>query len=124
MQLRQDHSAVPFAADQRPFGTDRRRHIRLPDRRPDKPSAVVACRIFNDEGGRQVRDDDRLAVFDVSQAEHPTLLDTLRTPAVRDVLAKSGSEPLGNTPEEFTENLKRELPKWNKIVKDAGIKVE
>lgn len=55
---------------------------------------------------------------------HATLLEALRTPAVRDVLVKSGSEPLGNTPEEFTENLKRELPKWNRIVKEAGIKVE
>ena len=55
---------------------------------------------------------------------HATLLETLRTPAVRDVLSKSGSEPLGNTPEEFTENLKREIPKWSRIVKEAGIKVE
>jgi tripartite-type tricarboxylate transporter receptor subunit TctC len=55
---------------------------------------------------------------------HATLLEALRTPAVKDVLLKSGSEPLGNTPEEFTENLKRELPKWNKIIKAAGIKVE
>ena len=55
---------------------------------------------------------------------HATLLETLRTPAVRDVLTKSGSEPLGNTPEEFTENLKREIPRWNRIVKEAGIKIE
>jgi tripartite-type tricarboxylate transporter receptor subunit TctC len=55
---------------------------------------------------------------------HATLLEALRTPAVRDVLMKSGSEPLGNTPEEFTENLKRELPKWARIVKEAGIKIE
>src|SRR5262245_36133871 len=55
---------------------------------------------------------------------HATLLETLRTPVVKDALVRSGSEPLGNTPEEFSENLKRELPKWSRIVKDAGIKVE
>jgi tripartite-type tricarboxylate transporter receptor subunit TctC len=55
---------------------------------------------------------------------HATLVETLRTPAVKDVLMKSGAEPLGNTPEEFTENLKREIPKWNQVIKAAGIKVE
>jgi len=55
---------------------------------------------------------------------HATLLEALRTPAVKDALVKSGSEPLGNTPEEFAENLKRELPKWNRIIKAAGIKLD
>jgi tripartite-type tricarboxylate transporter receptor subunit TctC len=55
---------------------------------------------------------------------HSTLLEALRTPAVKEILMKSGSEPLGNTPEEFADNLKRELPKWNKIIREAGIKVE
>ncbi|HKA42836.1 MAG TPA: tripartite tricarboxylate transporter substrate binding protein [Burkholderiales bacterium] len=55
---------------------------------------------------------------------HATLLEALRTPAVKDALVKSGSEPLGNTPEEFAENLKRELPKWNRIIKEAGIKLD
>jgi len=55
---------------------------------------------------------------------HATLLEALRTPAVRDVLMKSGAEPLGNTPDEFHENLKRELPKWNRIIKAAGVSLE
>ena len=37
---------------------------------------------------------------------------------------KSGAEPLGNTPEEFHENLKREIPKWNKIIKAAGVTLD
>ncbi len=55
---------------------------------------------------------------------HTTVLESLRTPGVKDVLLKSGAEPLGNTPEEFAEALRRELPKWNKVIKAAGIKVE
>jgi tripartite-type tricarboxylate transporter receptor subunit TctC len=55
---------------------------------------------------------------------HATLLEALRTPAVRDVLVKSGAEPLGNTPEEFHANLKREIPKWNGIIKAAGVTLE
>jgi tripartite-type tricarboxylate transporter receptor subunit TctC len=55
---------------------------------------------------------------------HATLLETLRTPSVRDVLLKSGAEPLGNTPEEFHESLKREIPKWSGIIKAAGVTLE
>jgi len=55
---------------------------------------------------------------------HATVLESLRTPAVKDVLLKSGAEPLGNTPEEFAEALRRELPKWNKVIKAAGVKIE
>ena len=55
---------------------------------------------------------------------HATLLEALRTPSVRDVLVKSGAEPLGNTPEEFHENLKREIPKWSRIIKAAGVTLD
>lgn len=55
---------------------------------------------------------------------HTAVLESLRTPGVKDVLLKSGAEPLGNTPEEFAEALRRELPKWNKVIKAAGIKLE
>ena len=33
---------------------------------------------------------------------HATVVEALRTPAVRDVLVKSGAEPLGNTPRSST----------------------
>ena len=55
---------------------------------------------------------------------HATVVESLRTPALRGLLVNSGAEPLGNTPEEFAEALRRELPKWAKVIKAAGIKVE
>jgi tripartite-type tricarboxylate transporter receptor subunit TctC len=55
---------------------------------------------------------------------HATLLESLRTPEVRNVLLKSGTEPLGNSPDEFAQALRREIPKWGKIIKAAGIKPE
>ena len=55
---------------------------------------------------------------------HSTLLETLRTPDVRNVLLKSGAEPLGNTSEEFAQALRRDIPRWNKVIKAAGIKPE
>ena len=55
---------------------------------------------------------------------HSTLLESLRTPDVRNVMLKSGAEPLGNSPEEFAQALRREIPKWGKIIRAAGIKPE
>jgi tripartite-type tricarboxylate transporter receptor subunit TctC len=55
---------------------------------------------------------------------HATVVEALHTPVVKDVLMKSGAEPLGNSPAEFSENLKREIPKWNKIIKAAGVTLE
>jgi len=31
---------------------------------------------------------------------------------------------VGNTPAEFASQIKRELPKWSKLVRDANIKAE
>ena len=33
-----------------------------------------------------------------------------------------GSTPIGGTPEQLTEHLRREIAKWTKVVKAAGIK--
>ena len=55
---------------------------------------------------------------------HATLLESLRTPDIRNVLLKSGAEPLGNSPDEFAQALRREIPRWGKIIRAAGIKPE
>jgi len=45
-------------------------------------------------------------------------------PDLRDRLTAEGAEPVANTPEEFAAYLKRELPKWAKVVKAAGIRAD
>jgi len=39
-------------------------------------------------------------------------------------LDKDGIEPVGNTPEEFAAEIKRDLARWEKIVKAAGAKLD
>jgi tripartite-type tricarboxylate transporter receptor subunit TctC len=33
-------------------------------------------------------------------------------------------EPIGNSPEEFSAVIAKELPKWAKVIKAAGIKLD
>jgi len=43
---------------------------------------------------------------------------------IKEKLAAQGAEPFITTPEQFTALIKDELPKWAKIVKDSGAKVD
>ena len=38
--------------------------------------------------------------------------------------AAAGLEPLGNTPAEFTAQIRGEIPKWLKVARDANIQVD
>jgi tripartite-type tricarboxylate transporter receptor subunit TctC len=41
-----------------------------------------------------------------------------------DMLARAGTEPLGNTPREAAEFLKVEIARWGKVIKQANVKVD
>jgi tripartite-type tricarboxylate transporter receptor subunit TctC len=47
----------------------------------------------------------------------------LAQPDVRAKLEGLGVQLVGNTPEQFAEIVKSELPMWGKVLKDAGIKM-
>jgi len=40
------------------------------------------------------------------------------------MLARAGTEPLGNTPREAAEFLKVEIAHWGKVIKEANVKAE
>jgi tripartite-type tricarboxylate transporter receptor subunit TctC len=48
----------------------------------------------------------------------------LRAPELRERLAGLGAEVIGGTPDEFADYIKREIPKWAKVVKDSGAQAE
>ena len=39
-------------------------------------------------------------------------------------MANVGFEIVGSTPEEFAKLIREEIPKWTKIVREAGIRAE
>jgi tripartite-type tricarboxylate transporter receptor subunit TctC len=46
----------------------------------------------------------------------------VREPAIKEKLLQQGSEGVGGTPEQLAKVVETELPRWQKLVKDAGIK--
>ncbi|OGA41150.1 MAG: hypothetical protein A3G24_20615 [Betaproteobacteria bacterium RIFCSPLOWO2_12_FULL_62_13] len=46
----------------------------------------------------------------------------LKSPATAGRFLNLGLEPLSSTPEEFEALIKREIPRWKKVVQAAGIK--
>jgi tripartite-type tricarboxylate transporter receptor subunit TctC len=48
----------------------------------------------------------------------------MEVPAIRDGMLKQGFEPVGDTPAEFAKFIREEIPRWEKVVKGAGIKPE
>jgi tripartite-type tricarboxylate transporter receptor subunit TctC len=48
----------------------------------------------------------------------------LKSPAVRERFVGAGLEPSSTTPDEFRDIIRREIPIWKKVAKQANIKVE
>ena len=61
---------------------------------------------------------------DVIALLHREIVKIVALPDVKEKLAAMGFEAVANSPEEFAAQIKRELPKWAKVVKDANIKAE
>jgi tripartite-type tricarboxylate transporter receptor subunit TctC len=48
----------------------------------------------------------------------------LRDPNVRQRLVTAGQEPVGNTPEQFSAEIKSELAQWARTVKTSGLHID
>jgi tripartite-type tricarboxylate transporter receptor subunit TctC len=48
----------------------------------------------------------------------------LRDPALRKRLADEGADPVGGTPEQFGTLIREDIPRWGKVVRDSGAKVD
>jgi tripartite-type tricarboxylate transporter receptor subunit TctC len=55
---------------------------------------------------------------------HGTVVESMRSPRLREVMQASGLDPVGNSPQEFARILREEIAKWAKVVKAAGLAVQ
>ena len=60
---------------------------------------------------------------DVLDKLHIETVKALAMPEVRKKFDELGLEPVGNTPAEFSDVIRKETPEWAKLIKDAGIKL-
>jgi tripartite-type tricarboxylate transporter receptor subunit TctC len=55
---------------------------------------------------------------------HAELTRLLKSPAVGERFAAAGLEPLTSTPREFSERIRSELPRWQRVAKEANIRID
>jgi tripartite-type tricarboxylate transporter receptor subunit TctC len=48
----------------------------------------------------------------------------LQNPELRKRLSGEGAEPKGSTPQQFSDLIKEEIPRWGKVVKESGARIE
>ena len=48
----------------------------------------------------------------------------LKSPDIADTLRAEGGDAVGGPPETYAEYIRREIPKWMKVITQAGIKLE
>ena len=61
---------------------------------------------------------------DIVDRYNAVVNEILASPEVKEQFAKQGLVPVGGTPQELTELIAKDLPRWAKVVKDAGISLE
>ena len=52
------------------------------------------------------------------------IVKSVRLPDVAEKIAADGSEPVGNSPEQFGAHIKREVEKWRDLIQKTGIRTE
>jgi tripartite-type tricarboxylate transporter receptor subunit TctC len=57
-------------------------------------------------------------------AINTALLEVLRSGEFRDRLLELGADPIGSTPQEYAEHIRRQISKMREVVRIAGIRVE
>ena len=55
---------------------------------------------------------------------HAELARVINAPDMKEKLLAQGAEPVANTPEQATAQVEREIAKWSKVIKAAGIKAQ
>ena len=61
---------------------------------------------------------------DITESLSSEIAKLLRLPDVKERLNGQGMEPVGSTPAQFAEFVRRENEQWSKVVKSAGVKAE
>ena len=60
----------------------------------------------------------------IIQRLNAEIVNTLAVPDIKERFEVLGLEPVTNTPEEFAAQIRQEIEKWGKVIRDANIKTD
>lgn len=105
----------------RPLGvTAAKRSVEL----PDVPTIAEAGVPGYEAAGWNALLVPRATPREIVTKVNAALVDSLKAPKVKEILASSGAEAAGSSPEGLARFLQSEMVKWGKVVKAANIKSE
>ena len=55
---------------------------------------------------------------------HGAVVKVMAMPDVREKLASMGFDPVASTPDQFADWIRSEIPRWGKVIRDAGITMQ
>ena len=61
---------------------------------------------------------------DIVERLNKEIVRAIANPRIADMFVKLGTQPVSNTPEEFSAFIKSETDKWGKVIKASGIKAD
>ena len=61
---------------------------------------------------------------DIVTKLNAAMLKVLKQPEFHALLVTNGIEPIGSTPVELSNYINKEITKWSKVIKSAGIKAQ
>jgi tripartite-type tricarboxylate transporter receptor subunit TctC len=95
---------------------------------PQRDQAISAVPTFAEAGLSNFISDSWYGVFAPAGTPQPIVAKLnvdiqriLAMPDVKQKLASEGAIPVGNSPEQFTEQVRKELDHWTRIAKEAKI---
>lgn len=62
--------------------------------------------------------------LDIVTRLHAAIIKALAVPEVIDRIVADGSEKVANTPEQFADYIKRDIPKWAKVIRESGARTD
>lgn len=55
---------------------------------------------------------------------HGAIIKAMAAPEVMERIVADGSEAVAGTPEQFADYIKRDIPKWAKVIKESGARAD
>jgi len=90
---------------------------------PDLPTVAEALPGFEVVGWFGIAAPAKLPA-PILQRLHAEIVGALNQSDVRERILADGSEPVGNTPEEFRRYMLADMIKWGKVIRESGIRAE